>query len=608
MEPTVETPTISASAAGAAPPAAPGRAPEPPAAPASPLEPAAAPSAPPPPLPEPVTPPAGSRSIRPPSAEGAGPLAPLGAGSIAPAPAGPPARFRARGLSLRVRLTLFVLAGLVPPIVVLTAFYIQSTRAILQQAHAERGEVAARAVEARLAAGDPATRRAAVQEEVDRIVATGAGIDYFAVFLWRDGALVPFAWSGTRESTEPRSEELEAARTGRAIRQQAFRGDERFLDLALPLRGRDGAVVGAANIEVSLSEPDRLVAELRTSFILTAGAAMLLTTGGLLFYLNRAIGRPTGALVATMERARRGDLDVVAPVGRLDEFGWLGESFNRLIRRVRAVDEELHSKVRKATAELNEKNEALVRANERLFEVERGVARLERLATLGQLASTLAHEIGTPLNAVYGHIQLLRADASFAAKHGERLSVIEGQIERLSSIIHGVLADLRAPETRRERVDVNASIRELATFTAAAVAARSVKLELALASDLPPIEGDRTQISQVTLNLLTNALDAMPAGGKLRIETRREPGPEKGRFLVAIEFRDTGLGISLEDQKRLFEPFFSTKALGQGTGLGLMICQQVVKRHGGTIAVASEVGRGSTFTVRLPAAPNGEGS
>jgi signal transduction histidine kinase len=509
--------------------------------------------------------------------------------------------FRARGLSLKVRLILLVLAGLVPPIFILTVVYIQNTKSLLEEEFASRGELAASAIEAWLGAGENAAHAERVQLEVDRLVAARTGVTRIAVFLERDGALVPIAWTRDRENVEPRAEEFDAAHAGRKTRQQAYRGDERFWDLVLPIADKARRPIGAVNAEVSLAEVDRLVAELRKNFAMSAGAAMLLMTGALLFYLNRAIGRPTGALVATMERARRGDLEVTAPVERLDEFGWLAENFNRLIRRVRAVDEELQAKIQKATAEVHSKNDELVRANERLFEVERGVQRLERLASLGQLASTLAHEIGTPLNAVYGHIQLLRADAAVAGKHGERLQVIEGQIERLSSIIRGVLADLRAPEAKRERVDVNASIREIAAFTAAAVAARSVRLETALAPDLPPIEGDRTQISQVVLNLLTNALDAMPAGGKLRIETRSER--EGDARIAVLEFRDTGLGISAEDQKRLFEPFFSTKALGQGTGLGLAIVQQVLKRHGGTISVASEPGRGATFTVRLPAAP-----
>ncbi|HVY62466.1 MAG TPA: ATP-binding protein, partial [Planctomycetota bacterium] len=248
-----------------------------------------------------------------------------------------------------------------------------------------------------------------------------------------------------------------------------------------------------------------------------------------------------------------------------------------------------------------------VKANERLFETERSVARLERLASLGQLASTIAHEVGTPLNAIYGHIQIMRADPVLLEKHGERLVVIESQIERLTTTIQGVLTDLRAPETQLADVDLNAVVRELAALTGAAVAARSVRLEITLSPDLPTVPADRTQLSQVFVNLLTNALDAMPAGGRIRIETRRATIGEDRQPAVAVEFSDTGVGISAEDLKRVFEPFYSTKALGHGTGLGLAICHQVVKRHGGTITVTSEAGRGSTFLVLLPRERDGSG-
>jgi signal transduction histidine kinase len=175
---------------------------------------------------------------------------------------------------------------------------------------------------------------------------------------------------------------------------------------------------------------------------------------------------------------------------------------------------------------------------------------------------------------------------------------------------------------RFDPTDLNAVVRELAALTGAAVAARSVRLELALAADLPKVLADRAQLSQVFVNLLTNALDAMPAGGRIRIETRRgtlgdgarpdgragrkvaglpaEPAEPGGEPAVAVEFYDSGVGIAPDDVKRVFEPFYSTKALGHGTGLGLAICHQVVKRHSGTITVTSEPGKGSTFLVLLP--------
>jgi signal transduction histidine kinase len=533
--------------------------------------------------------------------------------------------FRARGLSLKLRLLMLVLAAVVPPIVILTVLYITNTQSLLEREFLSRGQLVARGLsnflsrpEAESAAAAGRTeRRDPLQAEVERLLAAGNGVRHIAVFLRGEGggALELVATGRSPKEVEVRREEMEAARQDHEIVQIAYRPDEggeaeRFYDLTAPIHG-SGGVVGAVNIEVSLAEPDRLVAQLRNYFIAIASAALLVTAAFLLIYLNRAIGRPTNALVAAMDRARRGDLNVEVPANRLDEFGWLAENFNRLLRRVREVDEILKAKVEAATGELARKNQELVRANERLFENERSVARLERLASLGQLASTIAHEVGTPLNAIYGHIQLMRHDRALLEKHGERLGVIESQIERLTTIIQGVLTDLRAPDANPERLDLNALLRELAALTGAAVKARSVRLDLELPSDLPPVLADRAQLSQVFVNLLTNALDAMPAGGKLRIETRRgniEREDGVSEPAVAAEFADTGVGISPDDLKRVFEPFYSTKALGQGTGLGLAICQQVVKRHGGTISVASEAGKGSRFVVLLPRAPAAGGA
>lgn len=510
----------------------------------------------------------------------------------------------------------------VPSVAVFAALHISSAQTLLEEAAIGRGELAAAFLEDWLerSAYDPYDP-APVEAEVRRLLAVDAGVRHIAVFLRREatGPLEAVASGRALREIEVRREELDAAKGTRRV-QKAYRIDpasgatEPFFDMTLPLHARlesGEKLLGAVNMEVSLAAEERRVAELRNGFILTALAFVVLTAAVLLLYLQGAIGNPTESLVAAMNRARRGDLEVEVDLDRLDEFGWLAESFNRLLRRVREVDAVLKAKVESATAELAKKNAELLRASEKLFETERSVSRLERLATLGQLASTLAHEVGTPLNAIYGHIQLMSADDALREKHGERLRVIEGQIERLTSTIQGVLADLRAPEARRADVELNALLRELTTFTGAAVAARSVTLETALAPDLPPVHADRAQLSQVFMNLLTNALDAMPAGGRLRIETRRatlgEGGEGKKAPAVAVSFSDTGVGIAATDLVRVFEPFYSTKALGQGTGLGLAICQEVVKRHGGAISVSSEAGKGTTFVVTLPLGGAAEG-
>ncbi|MFQ5657254.1 MAG: nitrogen regulation protein NR(II), partial [Candidatus Methylomirabilales bacterium] len=132
---------------------------------------------------------------------------------------------------------------------------------------------------------------------------------------------------------------------------------------------------------------------------------------------------------------------------------------------------------------------------------------------------------------------------------------------------------------------------------------KNVIVTTRLAADLPPVLGDAHQLQQVFLNLIVNALDAMPDGGELTVETDPvEPYvAQKNSRWVRVQIADTGYGVATDDQKRIFEPFFTTKDLGSGTGLGLAVCQKIIKAHGGTIELESQVGRGTTFTILLPA-------
>src|SRR5581483_6840568 len=187
--------------------------------------------------------------------------------------------------------------------------------------------------------------------------------------------------------------------------------------LSVPLH-KDGKVSGVARAELQLPENGAdLLAEAKIYLAIAALGALGLTGIALVWALDRAIGRQVEQLVGVMERARQGDLNVEVPVTNLDEFGWLGENFNRMLRKLKEKDEslarwnaELEQKVAAATEELAKKNDELARANHRLFEAQRALGNSERLASLGQLASQLAHEIGTPLNSIYGHIQLLQTE------------------------------------------------------------------------------------------------------------------------------------------------------------------------------------------------------
>ena len=211
----------------------------------------------------------------------------------------------------------------------------------------------------------------------------------------------------------------------------------------------------------------------------------------------------------------------------------------------------------------------------------------------------VAHEVGTPLTSVSGHLQLLAEEVQ-GPRVKERLNVIEMHIERAIATIQGFLDSARFPAPNRHPIQVNTLIQEVWALASPGIGRqRGIQVVTELSPELPEVFADGNQLRQVLLNLVCNALDAMPEGGQVSLRTRPVIAAE-GTVSVQVQVADTGLGISPEDLRRIFDPFFTTKGPGQGTGLGLVICQRIVKAHKGSIEVRSEKGQGTTFLVTLP--------
>ena len=279
-----------------------------------------------------------------------------------------------------------------------------------------------------------------------------------------------------------------------------------------------------------------------------------------------------------------------------DEIGLLAAHLNRMLRRIENFSNELGRKVEEATSELARRNEELRGINEELFETQKTLARSERLAVAGQLAASLAHEIGTPLNSISGHVQLLARRKSNDEATARRLLVIEKQVENIVRTVRQLLAWTRKFDLRLELVDVGRIIEDTVLLASPVLEARKIRVKTSLAKDCPRIYGDSGYLHQVFLNLINNSADAMPRGGDLRIDLR--PAGESGEVEVVIA--DTGTGMARETLAHIFDPMFTTKQIGTGAGLGLAICDQIVRQHAGTIQVESEPGRGTTFTLRVP--------
>ena len=217
----------------------------------------------------------------------------------------------------------------------------------------------------------------------------------------------------------------------------------------------------------------------------------------------------------------------------------------------------------------------------------------EKLASIGLLSAGVAHEINTPLTGISSYVQMLQKKLT-DTQNTEILGKIEAQTDRVGRIIKNLLNFARNPaDASFQRVDLKVSLEEIISLIDYKLKTMNIELELSLTA-VPPVQAQGERLQQVFLNLILNALDAMPDGGKLRIELLRA-----GRE-AAVTVSDTGTGIKPEHQARVFDPFFTTKGIGKGTGLGLSISYAIIKEHDGRIQVASEPGKGSTFTVFLP--------
>jgi two-component system NtrC family sensor kinase len=392
-------------------------------------------------------------------------------------------------------------------------------------------------------------------------------------------------------------------------------GDQQWLEVIVPLHiGEE--ISGGVRVISSLGEAqDYLAKRRKQAFILTFSSILIiLVTVTLLF--GKLVGAPIQKLVDAMARAEKGDLETEARVRNRDELGELGRHFNRMLKtirkaneqnvkllsRVNQFNEELTRKIEAATSELARRNEELRILNEALFESQRQLSQSEKLAAVGQVAATMAHQVGTPLNSISGYIELILQEGNLQPADRDRLVIIESQLDRLADSVNNLLSFTRQPKAELQEVDVNSILLELIHLGEPWFRTRGVELSTGLAPNLPTVLGDPLYLQTLFLNLIANALDAMPHGGLLTIETQEaslSSASKDGRWLK-ISIIDTGIGITEDAKKRIFEPFFTTKKIGEGTGLGLAICEKIVREHAGRLEVESAVGRGSSFFVFIP--------
>lgn len=329
--------------------------------------------------------------------------------------------------------------------------------------------------------------------------------------------------------------------------------------------------------------------------------------------LRVLISDPIEAMVLAMQQLERGEAGARVPIKRSDELGLItgrfndmaaqlqraGEEREALIREIRGLNANLQDRIDAALAELQAKNVELAAMAERNALLREELGAQERLAVAGQLAATFAHEVGTPLNLVNGHLQLMNDQKDLPEKLRERLGVIHAQIARVGDIVRRMLDLTRRPQLQREPQSFASLLADLQQLWAPTLAAHRIKVKTEIPADCT-LDVDRKQMEQLFLNLMNNAVDAMPSGGTVRLTARRAEETTPDGPWWELCFRDLGLGIPAELLGQVFRPMFTTKPEGKGTGLGLGICREIVRNHGGEIRIDSTEGKGTSVVFTLP--------
>jgi len=355
-------------------------------------------------------------------------------------------------------------------------------------------------------------------------------------------------------------------------------------------------VLGVLDTNLSLATADGQLAASRTRMLSYTAAAMLIVAMLSWLFVWRVVGQPIKALKNGTEHLSQGNLGYQIDVRSHDEVGDLAHSFNSMSLQLRAANEEIVTWAKTLEDRVMQKTKELRSAHEHML-------RVEKMASLGKMAAVVAHEVNNPLSGILTYAKLLRkwvgTGQAGHEKHEEAmqcLDLIATESRRCGDLIKNLLSLSHTAPLNLQPTNLQEVIDRCLLLVRHQLELVGIELQLKLAEDLPRVSCDPAQIEQVLLALIMNAIDAMPRGGNLWIETRLSNDETE----IEIRVRDDGAGIAPDVLPQIFEPFMTTKENGRGVGLGLAISRGIVERHNGRIEVESELGRGTAFTITLP--------
>jgi len=390
---------------------------------------------------------------------------------------------------------------------------------------------------------------------------------------------------GTRVSKEVNTAVL---KEGKAWIHRAFVVNDWYITAYEPIKNIDNKIIGILYVGMLEKPYIDTTEQVMLTFTVMASLCVVLLLVILYFSTTRIINPLQKMVVATQEIAK-GDLSHKVEVNSKDEIGYLAESFNQMTEDLKSANQKLIEWGKTLEKKVEERTKELTKMQAHLFQS-------EKLASLGKLSAGIAHEINNPLGGVLIYSHLLLEDTDKSSPHYENLKKIVKETSRCKDIVKGLLEFARPKDLEMSLIDINKLVDKSLSIMEGQALFQNIRVEKRYSSDLSKIVADSGQLQQVFINIILNAAESMDGNGSLILFTSLDEDSKN----ISIKFTDTGQGIKEEDKKRLFEPFFSTKEVGKGTGLGLAISYSIIQKHNGVIEVHSELGKGSTFTVKLP--------
>ena len=410
------------------------------------------------------------------------------------------------------------------------------------------------------------------------------------------------------------AEPLEALPTAERARIYRKEGAYRVLGTINPIRNQEScwnaachahspeqSILGVLDVQMSMEQLDRIVGERQRQAlglaVVILALSMLLTA----MIVYRAVHLPARQLRRGTDELARGNLDVAIELERSDELGDLAKSFNRMAHSLREADAELRSWSQTLEDRVQQKTEELEQMNQQMI-------RVERTASLGRMAATVAHELNNPLSGILTYAKLIAKRVERTLPEGpdrekvlDNLDLIRSESMRCGNIVRDLLTFARGRSAEFAPAHLHELIDQTLKLVSHHGKLKQIHTDVELMVENDEIICDREQIVQALLALLINAVEAMHDGGRVVVRTAAAAGEPADR--VQLSVRDDGVGIPPEVREHMFDPFFSTKNEAKGVGLGLAVVYGIVQRHEGTISVDSRPGEGATFTLDLPRDP-----